>query len=83
MFARPDRRPARARCTSAAFKHHVREASLPRITLHGLRHTYVTIALDAGADVLYVAELLGHGLPAMTQGIYQPVRAAVDSRARR
>jgi integrase len=39
-----------------------------------LRHTYATIALDAGVDVLYVAELLGHSSPAITQSIYQHVR---------
>jgi integrase len=60
---------------SAAFKRHVRDAGLPPITLHGLRHTFATVGLDAGVDVLYVAEVLGHSSPAITQGIYQHTRA--------
>jgi integrase len=59
---------------SAAFKRHVREAGLPKLTIHGLRHTYATLGLEAGVDVLYVAGLLGHSSPAITMGIYQHVR---------
>ena len=47
---------------------------LPRLTLHGPRHTFATVGLDAGVDVLYVAEMLGHSSPAITQSIYQHSR---------
>jgi len=40
----------------------------------GLRHTFATIGLDAGVDVLYVAEMLSHSCPAITQGVCQHVR---------
>lgn len=66
--------PLAPETVSAAFKRHVREAQLPRLTIHGLRHTYATLGLDAGVDVLYVAELLGHSSPSITMGIYQHVR---------
>jgi integrase len=59
---------------SATFARLVREFGLPRITLHGLRHSFATVALEAGVDVLYVAELLGHSSPAITQSVYQHVR---------
>lgn len=59
---------------SAAFGRLVREAGLPRITLHGARHSFATIALEAGVDVLYMSELLGHSSPAITQAVYQHVR---------
>jgi integrase len=52
---------------TATFRRLVAEAGLPRITLHGLRHTFATVAVEAGVDVLYVAELLGHSSPAITQ----------------
>jgi integrase len=32
------------------------------------------VGLDAGVDVLYVAEVLGHSSPAITQSIYQHTR---------
>jgi integrase len=59
---------------SAAFSREVGRAELPRITLHGLRHSFATVALEAGVDVLYVSELLGHSSPAITQAVYQHVR---------
>jgi integrase len=48
----------------------------PRIalTLHGLRHTFATLGLEAGVDTLYVSEILGHSSPAMTMSIYQHTR---------
>lgn len=59
---------------SATFARQVIAAELPRITLHGLRHSFATIALEGGVDVLYVSELLGHSSPAITQSVYQHVR---------
>jgi integrase len=59
---------------SATFGRLVRAARLPRITLHGARHSFATVALEAGVDVLYVSELLGHSSPAITQSVYQHVR---------
>jgi integrase len=59
---------------SATFGRLVRAAGLPRITLHGARHSFATVALEAGVDVLYVSEILGHSSPAVTQSVYQHVR---------
>lgn len=72
---------------SWAFRRLVRAAGLPPIGLHGMRHSFATIGLDAGVDVLYLAETLGHSSPAITQNIYQHtrperLRAAVDTIAR-
>ena len=50
-------------------------AGLPRITLHGARHSFATVALEAGVDVLYVSSRLGHSSPAITQSVYQHVRS--------
>jgi integrase len=58
----------------ATFRRIVRDAGLPPLTLHGLRHTWASVALDEGVDVLYVAEVLGHSSPAITQSIYQHAR---------
>jgi integrase len=52
----------------------VKAADLPRITLHQVRHSFATIALEQGVDGLYVSELLGHSSGATTQAIYQHSR---------
>ncbi len=52
----------------------MKAAELPRITLHQVRHSFATIALEEGVDVLYVSELLGHSSAAITQTVYQHSR---------
>jgi len=42
------------------FDKHVKDAGLPRIRLHDLRHTHATLALGAGVHPKVVSERLGH-----------------------
>lgn len=41
-------------------------SEIPRITPHDLRHTAASIAIASGANVLSVANMLGHSNPAIT-----------------
>jgi hypothetical protein len=45
-------------------------------TPHGLRRTFVSLLLPAGADVPYVMAQAGHSDPKMTLGIYAKVIAS-------
>lgn len=45
-------------------------AGVPRLTLHGLRHTSATIALDAGVPLHVVSERLGHSSVSITADVY-------------
>jgi integrase len=45
--------------------------SRPDTWLRTRRSGFATVGLDAGVDVLYVAEMLGHSSPAITQAVYQ------------
>jgi integrase len=55
---------------SEAFRRHVAAAGLPRIPLHGLRHTHATVALQAGVHPKVVADRLGHYSAAFTLDVY-------------
>jgi integrase len=47
-----------------------RDAGLPRIRLHDLRHTHATLALVAGVHPKIVSERLGHSTVAFTLDVY-------------
>lgn len=47
-----------------------RRAKVPRITAHQLRHSYASLAVSAGANVLALARALGHDDPSVTLRTY-------------
>jgi len=49
------------------------DSKLPRIPLHGLRHTMATLMLAAGEHPKVVSERLGHSNPAFTLTVYSHV----------
>ncbi|MEY9862924.1 integrase [Catenulispora sp. GAS73] len=55
---------------SDTFKHLVREARLPPIRLHDLRHGAATQALDAGVPAKVVSDMLGHSSITVTLDLY-------------
>jgi integrase len=54
---------------------------LPHITLHGLRHTWATLALERGIHPKVVQERLGHSTIAITLGIYSHVSPTLHDEA--
>ncbi len=63
------------------FQTRVRQAKLPRIRLHDLRHTHATLMIAAGVPVKVVSERLGHSTPAFTMTVYQHVLPAMQREA--
>lgn len=47
-----------------------RDAGLPPVTLHGLRHTFATRWVENGLDIKSLSELLGHADTQMTLNTY-------------
>jgi integrase len=70
VFARKDGSPIHPDSITAEFKRLVKQAGLPKIRLHDLRHIYATLALQARVPSKVVSELLGHSTVAFTEDVY-------------
>ena len=81
VFTRPDGRPLVPWAVSKAFRDHGRAALLPAIPLHGLRHTYATLALASGVNPRIVSGRLGHATVALTLDVYSHVLPQADREA--
>ena len=55
---------------SLAFMRFIRKKGLPDISLHGLRHTFATVASAQGVPLFEIGKALGHSTPATTGRIY-------------
>ena len=81
IFTTEDGQPLDPHRISKAFERHLRVAALPRIPLHGLRHTYATLALPSGVNPRIVSGRLGHSTVALTLDIYSHVLPQADQDA--
>jgi hypothetical protein len=66
---------------SRRFDRLVKEAKVPKITLHGTRHTWATLALPEGIPAKVVAEVLGHSSTQMTLDVDSYVTPGMQSDA--
>lgn len=94
VFAGPDgtymRRTRTSDGSKSWFKTALREAALPLMTLHDLRHTAASLAVQSGANVKTIQQMLGHTSAAMTLDVYSDlfdddldnVASALDRAAR-
>ncbi len=57
------------------------DEALPRLVLHGLRHTWATLALHEGIDIHIVSERLNHSSTHVTREIYTHVTPPMQSDA--
>lgn len=73
VFARPDGEGLVPEYVSRTFRNLARQAGLPPIRLHELRHTSASLALAAGVPMRVVSERLGHSTIGITQNLYTHV----------
>jgi integrase len=63
------------------FKRVLRNANLPDIRFHDLRHTAATLMISNGIPVLIVSKILGHSKPSVTMNIYAHASVEMQSEA--
>jgi integrase len=81
-FTREDGVPLTPRQASDAFAGIVKRSGLPRIGgIHALRHSWATLALQAGVHPKVVAERLGHASVRITLDTYSHVTAGMQEEA--
>ena len=59
---------------------HCREAGVPVISIHGLRHTHASLLLFAGVSIASVARRLGHSSMNTTQKTYLHIIQELENR---
>jgi integrase len=64
-----------------AFAHRIKNAQVPKIRFHDLRHTHASLALAAGVHVKVVQERLGHSTSSITLDIYSHAIPAMQEDA--
>ena len=68
-------------CVWYLFKKLLKEAGLPDVRFHDLRHSAATVLLAAKVDLKVVSELLGHSSVAITVDIYADVLPEMQQEA--
>jgi integrase len=81
VFAQPDGAPYHPEAVSKVFDRRVARWRLPRITFHDTRHTWATLALQAGVHPKVVSERLGHSSVAFTLDVYSHAIQGLDDDA--
>ena len=81
VFTGTDGQPLQPWAVSKAFRDHAKAAMLPPIPLHGLRHSYATLALASGVNPRIVSARLGHSTVALTLDVYSHVLPQADQEA--
>jgi len=80
VFSTADGSPLHSVNVTLGFQRALRRLGLPRRRFHDLRHTFATLALEAGEDLAMVSRALGHASVAITADTYMHVTPAMRDR---
>lgn len=81
LFTMPDGSPIHPDTLTNWFSGFIERHDLPKITLHGLRHTNATLLIAAGTNLRTVASRLGHSKVSTTTDIYAHAIRSADAAA--
>jgi integrase len=83
VFTTPDGSQVHPEAFSKVFERRVRAWKYATLTVHGLRHSWATAALERGVHPRVVQERLGHSSIAATLGLYSHVSPTLHEEAAR
>lgn len=78
VFAAANGAPINPNNLDRDFDRWVAQADVPRIRIHDLRHTHVTLAIKQGGNIKAVSRRVGHANIAITLGTYAHVLPEQD-----
>jgi integrase len=81
MFLNRSGRPLNPDSISQLFDRLVQASKVPRISIHGLRHTHASLLVAAGTPIKVVSERLGHAHPGFTMATYQHLLPGMSAAA--
>lgn len=81
VFVKEDGSPIHPERLTRWFDARVTKANLPRVTFHGLRHSYVTMLLRGGQPLRAVSARVGHASANVTNAVYSHVLPGDDEQA--
>jgi integrase len=81
VFTQEDGQRLHPASVTTRFNTLLKDADLPPVTLHGLRHGAASLMLAAGVDLKVVQEILGHSMLSLTADTYTSVCPEVAAAA--
>jgi integrase len=70
VFSDIEGRPLNPHTVSRAWRRVCDAKKLPSVSFHALRHTHVSVLINAGVDVLTISRRIGHARASMTLDVY-------------
>jgi integrase len=81
IFCHHNGEPWNPRRFSSKFHATVKRLKLPKVSVHGLRHSFASLQLLAGTDLKVVSHLLGHSSVTITGDVYAHVLGGLQTDA--
>ncbi|WP_371069106.1 tyrosine-type recombinase/integrase [Sediminibacillus sp. JSM 1682029] len=64
-----------------AFRRILKQAGIPSLPIHSLRHTHAVLLLEAENDMKFIQERLGHGSYQITADVYSHISKRLDEKS--
>ncbi|WP_437831694.1 tyrosine-type recombinase/integrase [Niallia taxi] len=81
VFCRENGSPLPKSTLFNAFRRILRNAELPPLSIHTLRHTHAVLLLESNVEMKYIQEALGHGSMQITSDIYTHISRNIETEA--